>query len=383
MQWFDIPDAVMDSVIATPRYPKPRQQVGDGSPNIIAAWGGAAWDYVNQRMLITGGGHGDAHECETGIYALDANMLAFKRAVDRAPLSAVQSWDFSANALSSTSRGNATNTPLLNGTPASVHTYDGLVWLPPGTPGAGALAGGLFYPGTARTVVNLDNGNYATTHWRTPLKAVEDWSYCTAVVDGNVIYGPHESYYFFKYDLRGSEATDWSPKSFGKMTKNYATSGIAFPYSNRTWVCLLERRQQVSFTGTGIVRLRHGDAIDLNATDWTNYHEPIVLTSADGAHLDFSTLALTDNGALSNAGMHYDHPAECIWVQANPRGSALYRITGLAGQRWSVERIATNGALHDAGHGTWGRFRVAVLAGAKVALRVSATTDPLQVMRLS
>jgi hypothetical protein len=384
MKWLTVGDGgLLDDVIERPRYPKPLASVGDGSPSIIAAWGGAAWDHLNQRMLITGGGHADAHECETGVYALDAATLRFTRIVDRAPLSAVQSWSPTAQRLEPVSRGAPGNVPLANGVPSSVHTYDGILWLPPGTPGAGAKFGGLFYPGSARTVIDLDTGQYATTNWRSPLSQVQDWSYSTAFVDGSAIYGPRASFHHFRYELAATEATDWSPTSFGRMELAAYRSTIALPYANRAWAWLRERREQVSFFGGGVVRMRYGQAIDSGASNWTPFHESIQLQSSDGSHLDFNATALRDSGPLSNAGMHYDHDAGCLWVQANPLGGMLYRIDGLDGPRWTVRRQVGTGALQPAGHGTWGRFRVARFGTVKLALRVTSTTQPAQVMRLA
>lgn len=384
MRWLFVGDAILDTVIETPRYPKPKASSGDGSPNIIAAWGGAAWDYLNQVMYISGGGHGDAHECETGIYALNAAQLQFKRVVNRSPLDTVQSWDFSQGKVVPQSSGNATNMPLRHGVPASIHTYDGLVWIPPGLPGAGPSAGGLFYPGNARTVVNLDLAQYSNAHWFNPLNASGNWSYCAAFLDGSALYGPHDSFAHFMFDLNGSEATDWSPQSLGQLKFNAFSSSTALPYANRAWTLMRERREQVSLFGDASgVRVHHGRALDAKASNWTNYHERLNLSSSDGSHRDFNSTNLADDGALANAGMHYDHTLACLWVQSNVKDGALYRIDGLDSTSWRVSRQAGPAALSDAGHGTWGRFRVARMGGVNVALRVSSSTEPPQVLRLS
>ena len=131
------------------------------------------------------------------------------------------------------------------------------------------------------------------------------------------------------------------------------------------------------------MRVRHGQAIDAGAANWTPYHDAVELQSEDGSHLDFDAAALRDSGPLSNAGMHYDHDAGCLWVQAHPLGGLLYRIDGFDGSRWTVRRHAGTGALQPAGHGTWGRFRVARFGTVKLALRVTSTTQPTQVMRLA
>ncbi|MCV2364576.1 hypothetical protein LNV23_14070 [Paucibacter sp. DJ1R-11] len=383
MRWLFVADAVLDSVIETPRYPKPKASSGDGSPNIIGAWGGAAWDHQNQVMYISGGGHGDAHECETGIYALYAAQLRFKRVVNRSPLDTVQSWDFSQGKIVPQSSGNSTNMPLRHGVPASIHTYDGLVWIPPGLPGAGATAGGLFYPGSARAIVNLDLAQYSSAHWFNPLNATGSWSYSAAFLDGSAIYGPHDSFAHFKFDLNAYEATDWSAQSLGQLKFNAYSSSTALPYANRAWTLMRERREQVSIFGDAMgVRLRHGQALDAKASNWTSYHERLSLSSTDGSHLDFNSISLADDGPLANAGLQYDHARACLWVQSNAKDGGLYRIDGLDGTNWRVSRQAGPAALAGAGHGSWGRFRLARLGEKDIALRVSSTTERLQVLRL-
>lgn len=384
MRWFFVSDAVLDRVIETPRYPKAKASSGDASANIVAAWGGAAWDHQNQIMYISGGGHGDTHECETGIYALNAAQMQFRRVVNRAPLEMVQSWNFSQGEIVPRSSGNATNMPLRNGVPAAIHSYDGLVWIPPGLPGAGANAGGLFCPGNARAIVNLDSGQYSIAHWFKPTRDSANWSYCTAFLDGGAIYGPHDSFAHFRFELAASEATDWSTQSLGRMSFNAISSSTALPYANRSWTLLRERREQVCLFGDARgIRVRHGQALDAQASNWTTYHEPLSLSSSDGSHLDFNPSTLADDGALANAGMHYDHSRACIWVQSNAKDGGLYRIDGLEGPNWRVSRQAGPAALLGHQHGTWGRFRIARLAGADVAIRLSSTTEALQVLRLS
>jgi hypothetical protein len=383
LTWLNVPGSVLDTVIEHPRYPKPNASSGDGSPSIISAWGGAAWDPRSQSMYISGGGHGDAHGCETGVYALDAASLSFKRVVDRAPLSTVQSWDFTLQKAVPLAKGNASNMPLTHGVPSSIHTYDGLVWLPPGLPGTGPKRGGLFYPGNARTIINLDTAEYASTHWFAPPRNTGNWSYCTAFLDGSSVYGPHDSFAHFKFDLTRTEATDWNAASLGHMSYNAFRSSTEFPYANRTWLQLEERREQVAIFGNAAgLRVKYGAAIDANATDWSSFHEPITLSSSDGSHLDFNRTHLTDDGMLSNAGVHYDHESACIWLQANTQGGALYRLDGVHTDTWTVSKQKSVAALWSSPHGTWGRFRVARFRSAHIALRVSGTTHPLQILRL-
>lgn len=391
-QWLDIEGSLNDlnDVVQLPHYPKAGAAGGDSAVNIVDAWGGAAWDYINQRMNIGNGGHGDVHECETGIYVVDAATLRFERLVDRQPLSMVQAWDFGTHALVLVSKGNAVNVPLVNGVPSFPHTYDGLVWLPPGTPGAGPVKGGMFLPGNARSVVNLDTGEYAPTHWNSPERVVQDWSYAMCFVDGSSVYRPNGSWFVSQFELDKTEATDWSSISIGKS--NYSSirlTNVPFPYSAQTFCRLREVREVAAIKAGGAVRIRAGEAIDhvvansFGQKDWAAYMDAVTFTSDDGSHADFSAAAMADDGPLCDAGVHYDHAAACIWYQGCHVGSPLYKITQLDSRTsWKTQKIAGTGARYKAYHGTYGRFAVATLYGVKLALRVSGTTQPLQVMRI-
>ncbi|MBI3367580.1 MAG: hypothetical protein HY021_03755, partial [Burkholderiales bacterium] len=399
MKWLDVTGAgnKLDSVIETPHAPRAGTGGGDGTPYIVSAWGGAAWDHVNQRMIIANGGHGDVIEYATGIYGISAGKLSFERLIDSQPASALQSWNFSTHQLDNVSRGNSSTAPLKTGVPAFSHTYDGLVWLPPGTPGAGGSKGGLYIPGHARTVVNLDNGVYQTTNWNNPETDIQDWSYCTSFLDGNAIYGPYGNWYHFKYDMTATQATTWSSKSFGAMTRTHSLSNVSVPYANKMWCWMRERREYVSFSAAAIRRVQYGQAIDLTGSgaagltyngrpvasnDWTPFVQTITLTSSDGSHADFNAATLADDGVLSSAGVHYDHADACLWIQANNAGGQLYKVTGLSGALWSVQKVAGTAARYGTFRGTYGRFRVATIGGVKLAMRVTSTTDPIQVMRL-
>jgi len=71
-------------------------------------------------------------------------------------------------------------------------------------------------------------------------------------------------------------------------------------------------------------------------------------------------------------------------VQANDAGTRLYKITGLATNTWTVEKLAsTTAALTNTAQFTFGRFRIADLFGTKLAIRVASVTGPLEVLRIS
>jgi hypothetical protein len=388
-------DAQLDSVIETPRYPS--SYGSDGSRAIVVAWGGAGWDPVGQRMYLTGGGHGDAVAAETGVYQLDAASLRFARVVNRQPLgSALRP---SSGACGALMTGDAfpggNNYPLSTGAPGSQHTYDGIPWIAPATMQAlgfgGNTKGGLFYPGRARAVVNLDNGRYSKLHYVCPGR---DASYVIAFVEGSIVYvgGGIDAFSWQRWDMSQTEMTDWQASghdptpgvpSFGKLLSS-VTSNAPFTYNHKAFCWMRERREIVGFHGNqAATRVRYGQAIDAGAASWTAYYDTITLTGSGAA--DFNSTNLQDIGTnvLTAAGAHYDHAEGCIWVQANTQGGQLYRITGISGSTWTVEKIAGTGALVAAGQGTFGRFRVAVLGSVKLAIRVTSTVDPLQVMRIA
>lgn len=388
-------DNDINDAIQLPHYPKAGTPAGgpDGSVNIIDAWGGAAWDFLRQRMHIGSGGHGDAHECETGVYTLDAATLRVSRSVDRQPLSMVQSWNFTTHQLEPVSRGNAASCPLINGVPPFTHTYDGLIWLPPGTPGAGPLNGGLFIPGQAKGVVNLDDGTYSTTHWNNPETFIEDWSYCMCFLHGNVIYRPYGSWLVETFDLSQRQMTDWSkrtaggPDSLGKLDTSPINMSVPLPYSAQTFVRMRERGEFAVIVAGGAKRVRYvqaiaGAPVQFGRKDWTSYIDVITFTSDDGSHADFSAAAMADDGALCDAGVHYDHDNACIWYQGSKLGGALYKITNLDTLSWKIAKVPGVAARYDAHHGTYGRFAVATFGTVKLGLRVSATAHPVQVVRL-
>lgn len=391
--WLDVAGTnnTLNSVIETPHHPKAGTPAGgpDGSASITDAWAGAAWDHVSQRMILSGGGHGDGHECETGIYGVTADSLRFELLVPRQSLSQVQSWNTTTNVLQATSVGNAGyNVPQQNGVPGSMHTYWGMEWIPPGLPGAGSVKGGVYIPGAARTVVDLDSGVYQTTWWKAPNVSLDDVSSVKSFRDGSRIYRAYGSFFHTVYDLTQTESTTWSATSFGKFLSSVSQSQT-IETTSLIYGVMRERREEVLFgSSTPFLRVRYGEAIDATASNWSSYTDTITLTSSDGSHSDFSSSNLkggADGGTdkLYAAGFHYDHAAACIWILGNNSGDQLYKLTDLSGSTWTVEKIAGTGVRYTQNHGHFGRFRVATIGAVKMAMRVSGTTHPLQVMRLA
>lgn len=365
----------------------------DGWPQIVTAWGGAAWDYDNKRMLISGGGHSDASACENGIYGVDFATMQTTRIVNRDALASALTWNGSA-LVAGEPWGGGHNYPTATGRPGTSHTYHGLVWIPTATMTALGLGspvkGGLFYPGNAKVIYNLDTGATSKTWWK---RTHFDNSYYTAMVDGNLVFGPYGSFGWHRWDASSSEMTDWQAESYdptpatpsqGAFLAN-ATNSTVWAYGSKCFVWMKERRECVSIAGNQTAqRMKYGQAIDAATTTWDAYQETITLTSVNGTdHLDFSTANLLDSGTnlLCAAGAHYDHANSCIWIQANTSSSALYKITGVSGTTWTVLKLGTS-ALTASSNGTYGRFVVASMGGATVGMRISSVDNPIEVIRL-
>lgn len=378
--WFDVAGPVLNDVIETPHYTK--YGGGDSSYSIISAWCGAAWDYASQKMFISGGGHTDSSACETGIYQLDAATLALSRIRNRDPMSVVQNWNASTLALVPSDTYQMPPTPLTNGVPGAVHTYHGLLWIPPAT--MGNVHGGIFYPGAAKAVYNIDTGNYSVCNWFDPTHDPMTWYDCASFIDGSALYGPVSYWSHWKFDLTQTQATDWSASSFGSFNRQAISSSKQSTVGSSTWGWLRERRESFSFSAAVKTRVRYGQALDAAAIDWTAYIDDITLTSADGSHADFNATNFAMNATLCAPGVVYDHAAQTIYILPNATDLPAYRITGLAGNTWTIEKMAdSTKALRNNVNGTYGRVRMAMLGGKKVLLRVSSTTAPVQVMRIS
>lgn len=372
----------MATVLQAPAY-----NGSSGEDAIMDAWNGAAWDYATQKMYIDGGGHGDTSACETGVYSLDVAKMAFARVKDRSPLSALQSWNAATTSIDATEHHDAKNVPLLDGAPGAIHTYNGLLWVPPSL--LGNTKGGMLYLGNAKAVLNLDTLAWTTCHYNDLATDFNTFGNSTALLDGDTVYSQDSSYWHRTFKLGTTQATSYSATSYGTFTPRAVSHAIATE-GGGMWSWLRERREEVSFTqAAGFSRMRYGQAIDAAATDWNAYQDAITLTSADGSHSDFNTTNLSENttvaleGMFTSCGSVYDHATQTLYVQGNKVGSQLYKITGLSGNTWTTQKLAGTGALELCTRGTYGRMRLATLGGKKVIIRVSSVRSKPQVMRIS
>lgn len=96
--WLEIPNSSLATV-----FPK-------NPPSIMSPWGGGVWDSSRERLIIWGGGHADSSH--NGVWAFRLTTLAWENVV--------------------VPSDNPINGPVYpDGSPSSVHTYGGIVYLPP------------------------------------------------------------------------------------------------------------------------------------------------------------------------------------------------------------------------------------------------------------
>lgn len=384
------------SAVETPYY-----TARSGAPSwtgIINTWNGAAWNPKAQEMFITGGGHFATSSCETGIYRLKADTLLFDRVKNRDPQSENGTWTISNGKLVFTPGETYGSVVLKSSQHGAIHTYHGIVWVPPELMAIIRgdqlnVSGGIFLTNIIRYVYDLDAKAYVgMPNWRKSPDSDIDISDSAAFIDGTAIYGPHHSFDIWKWELTGTQNTNWSPKSTGVFTITHRSWGHIVS-SHSVWGWLPERRECFGFYGSNKAnqlsyqRARYGQAIDQKAASWLPYVDNIRLTSTDGSHLDFSKDNLSsDNtpaGNLYGAGSVYDHETGTLHIQGSNAGAPLYKVTGLDGNAWTTQKIAGAEALAYSQNGVFGRLRLATLGGRKIIIRVSGVDHRTQVMRIS
>jgi hypothetical protein len=392
-RWLAVDTNTLDDVVPRPRYATKLGQP-DGSPSIINAWCGAAYDYVDQVMYLSGGGHGDSHLCENGVYSLSASTLRFGVVRERSPVSAAQRWDtVNRRAIPVPSASDPLNEsadmPLADGTPGASHTYDSLDWVAPNV--AGNRRGALLMFNITKSVLDLDTGRYDTAHFDGDLGI--DMSYRIVVMDGwNAMHARADFFYrHWDFAPTSRSATVWSGDSRSRFLRQFE-SGRRVVYNHKTMIRMPQRREFVVLAApggsSGSVRVRLGQAMDSgNRSNWSAFHDAIVLTSADGSHRDFDTAAhwldTSPETPLFAAGGTYDHWGQCLWLQSNLEGGPLYRLSGLDGSTWQVERIRDVQALSTSINGTYHRCQVIVRGSTRCLLRVTSTTGRPEVCRIA
>ena len=391
--WVQAQTNTLDDVVPLPRYPT-QQGNADGSRSIVNAWCGAAYDYQNQVMYLSGGGHADSHICENGIYALSADTLRFSIARARSPMSAGQWYDavnrrFVAVTGPTDPKNGSANTCMTDGTSGATHTFDALEWIPPAV--AGNSKGALLMFTGSKEILNLDTQQYDTSHFDGEL--LTDLSYKIVVMDGwNAIHARADFYYrLWDFAPATRTSTLWSNDSRGRYIKQF-DAGARIVYNHKMLVRMPNRREFVVLSapgGTPIhVRARYGQAFDSgNRRSWGAFHDSISLNSLDGSHMIFSDPEnwrdQDPDTALFAAGGTYDHWGNCIWVQTNLQGGALYKISGLDSNSWTTQRVTGAAAISTSRNGTYHRCQLLTKGASRCLMRVSSTTGNPEVCRVA
>jgi hypothetical protein len=111
-EWYEAPDSKLSGSGVWPPRPTP-----PGNPTaVIKSWSGGAYDTKRDRLILHGGGHGDYAGNE--LYAFDVKTFKWSR--PWGPSKEFPNIAIQPNGLDVYSDGN----------PPSVHTYDGMVYLP-------------------------------------------------------------------------------------------------------------------------------------------------------------------------------------------------------------------------------------------------------------
>lgn len=386
--WLLVGTGVLNDVIELPHL----TTVGgyDSAPSIMANWSGAVYDPATKRSYIMGGGHSASDECETGIYCCDTRSLTYSRVQDRAPTVLRLSWNNTTNVLESVPRGHPYNTPLADGRPGAVHSRYHINFLPSSF--MGNVSGGIWMGGYAKGRFDFDSKTYDTCHWWNPRHSDRldiPWAGIATIFDGESIYCFHEEHYISRYALRETQPTDWSQASSQKLYRRAFKMAPKFAGGKEagTFCEMRELRQCMALSPIlGHRRIRHGQAIDSGATNWTPYSDAITLTSNEGSHNDFikANFTYATNSPMQCAGCVYDAAADCLWFQRNEVGGHLYRIDGIsAGNTWVTTKIPGTGAIREGINHTYGRMYLATMAGSKILVRMTTIYHPIQVMRIS
>ncbi len=384
--------AIMTNVMEKPPYLNIAGSSGER--HYVDVWNGMSWSpTLRMGWMYAAGGHGGNRQNDNPCIQFDANTMRFSRIRDRASEVNLRGYNATTHQLENgLVDGLAFNSVQGDGSIGTVHTFDGQVYLPPGSPGAGPTKGGLHVTGWARQTINLDTLELTTPWWnRQNTSPFTNWAWTASVRCGNVIYHPRDSFSVARFDLSATQATDHSPTSAGSLNYSFATHTTQFVHNNRAFCDMVARRECVSFSGASgaqAVRMRYGDAHDAGATNWQPYMQTITLTSSDGSHTDFSTANFTFPGAelpskFFAATPVHDPVNNCLWMQGNEVGDALYRITGLDSATWTTQRFNAVTATRRCINGTYGRFVALQFGAVTLGVRISSTSAPVQIVRLA
>lgn len=370
----------------------------DGLPSIINAWSGAAKDWINGRMYVSGGGHNDSWGTENGVFCFDSNTMRWTLPVARGAYTDARYWDIPTTSVITGEHPSGNNYPQGNGGPPAMHTYHSINWVP-GTRFGGNTDGYFiqYAPGNVSgtlCIADLDTGAWKPAWWKNEGSSPKDFSYANSFVEWPYLWsmglGPTSYFYAERFDLSATESTTYNAASQGQELA--FAQGFNMAYGDRAF-CKMEARGEVvnfgNHSGALVIhRYRLDDAVAASATaNVASYEDTITLTGDTG---DFTAAAFSENtagsrGMLWEAGMAHDVDADCLWMVPNASGSATYKITGLNGTTWTVTKYASGATLQrspvGADNGTFGRLMCHKIGGIRFLVRVSSTTSYTEVRR--
>ncbi|HEX9626890.1 MAG TPA: hypothetical protein VGA00_08150 [Acidiferrobacterales bacterium] len=333
--WYMAPDSRLDSVEAKPptitqaHYDSIRGVIGISG--VIRAWSGGAYDSKRDRLIVWGGGHADYGGNE--VYAFDVNALAWQR-------------------LTLPSQGPFDRVQLNDGRPASMHTYDGLAYIPPPIDRFYAHASAYYTTG---------NGSRAT--WFFDFDARE-WQRKADIPESAVqqitAYDP-VSGLLFEHGINAMYA-------FNPATNQWTTAGDVSSgswYQGDMTMTVDPKRRKIVAIGRG------------SAFVWT-----INANGTVSARSPLSTSGATDIQSPNAPGFVYDSSSD-RFVAWN--GGASVYVLNMDTLVWSrVNPAATNSVVPTnvtASGGTFGRFQYIPSKNAFIA--VNATNQNVYIYKLS
>lgn len=145
--WYEVPNSRLD---LSGQLPVPKPLGSSGYPSIMTAWSGAVYDTKRDRLLVTGGGHGDYAGNE--IYEFPLATLQWHRIWGPTPNDQIQP------------QPAAPGPTYLNGDPRQVHTYNGILYLP--TQDVFWRHGGSVWSGSGGFVPNTWTFDLTTATWQ-------------------------------------------------------------------------------------------------------------------------------------------------------------------------------------------------------------------------
>jgi hypothetical protein len=327
-EWYRVPNSLLRSVVPVPA------PVGDPAA-VITAWSGGAYDTVNDRLLVLGGGHGDYGGNE--VYAFSLRTLTWSRIWGPSSLAVIQArWD-----------GQACTETYDDGNPVSRHNYNAVQFLP--AQNALLMFGGsMFRCGNgARDTWMLNLGTGAWQRRADPPYMYElGWCSAYDPSTGNVFLADPSGYYMHEYN---PAANTWTLRT---------NSGAGY---RKTGVLDTARRQFI-LVGDGQVL-----SFDVTAggtyarrTIATTGPQNVVAAECPGLAFDPATNLIV--GWVGGADVFTLDPATWVWTRRTP--------------------AATNAVIPTAptGQGTYGRFRYVPSRNAFVV--VNSIDEDVYVYRL-